>query len=217
MHTRTITTMVNSLKVITTAMLFAASTTSSLTINTSPQTTIATNSWGVSSSVTSIDDDMPGSYSIHVENNERFFRFRHIPLHHHIISTSSHIVTSSQIYSKKITAEAVPGVLDCPVIEKKRIEDIISERKHSGSEAWKVRIYNDGMNTREFVAKCLVQITSLTENAAYDTMMLAHQNGIAVVGKYAFEIAEMYHSGLTDQGIVSDLVPEVGDSDNEDQ
>ena len=70
-----------------------------------------------------------------------------------------------------------------------------------------MRIYNDGKNTREFVARCLVQIVGHSELTAYQTMMQAHQNGIAVVGIYRYEIAEMYYSELTKNGIVCDLVP----------
>lgn len=81
------------------------------------------------------------------------------------------------------------------------------ERKSTGPEAWEVRIYNDGKNTREFVARCLVQIVGHSELTAYQTMMQAHQNGIAVVGIYRYEIAEMYYGELTKNGIVCDLVP----------
>eukprot|EP00555_Chaetoceros_dichaeta_P014444 CAMPEP_0198264318 /NCGR_PEP_ID=MMETSP1447-20131203/15182_1 /TAXON_ID=420782 /ORGANISM="Chaetoceros dichaeta, Strain CCMP1751" /LENGTH=178 /DNA_ID=CAMNT_0043953211 /DNA_START=67 /DNA_END=603 /DNA_ORIENTATION=- len=98
---------------------------------------------------------------------------------------------------------ASPAVLDRPTVD----EDSITEKKTTGSGAWEVRIYNDGMNTREFVARCLVQITSLSETTAYQTMMQAHQNGIAVVGTYVYELAEMYHGSLKENGIVCDLVP----------
>jgi ATP-dependent Clp protease adapter protein ClpS len=75
------------------------------------------------------------------------------------------------------------------------------------SGPWEVRIYNDGMNTREFVARCLVQYAGLGESAAYQTMMQAHQNGIAVVGRYVYELAEMYHDALKHNGIICDLIP----------
>lgn len=75
------------------------------------------------------------------------------------------------------------------------------------NEAWEVRIYNDGLNTREHVARSLVQITGMPEVNAYNTMMQAHQNGIASVGIWVYEIAEMYHEALRGKGIVCDLVP----------
>jgi ATP-dependent Clp protease adaptor protein ClpS len=104
--------------------------------------------------------------------------------------------------------EGGPAVLDRPEISRKeQTQDPAKEKKESGSEAWEVRIYNDGMNTREHVARALVQVTGMSENGAYQTMMQAHQNGIAVVGRWVYEIAEMYHDALKKNGIVCDLVP----------
>lgn len=109
-----------------------------------------------------------------------------------------------------------PAVLDRPAIEKK--ERTVKKRKytsHQGNgDSWEVRIYNDGMNTREHVARSLVQITGLTEMMAYRTMMQAHQNGIAIVGQFCLEIAELYNEGLRKQGIVSDIVPVDEDATN---
>ena len=86
-------------------------------------------------------------------------------------------------------------------------EEPTRDRRQQGNEAWEVRIYNDGLNTREHVARSLVQVTGLSEITAYQTMMQAHQNGIAVVGRWVFEIAEMFHDELKRNGIVCDLVP----------
>eukprot|EP00568_Trieres_chinensis_P007115 CAMPEP_0183307008 /NCGR_PEP_ID=MMETSP0160_2-20130417/15426_1 /TAXON_ID=2839 ORGANISM="Odontella Sinensis, Strain Grunow 1884" /NCGR_SAMPLE_ID=MMETSP0160_2 /ASSEMBLY_ACC=CAM_ASM_000250 /LENGTH=147 /DNA_ID=CAMNT_0025470499 /DNA_START=296 /DNA_END=740 /DNA_ORIENTATION=+ len=105
------------------------------------------------------------------------------------------------------TGSAGPAVLDRPEVEKRRKKSPTKQKKRVGNEAWEVRIYNDGMNTREFVARCLVQIVGLTEFDAYQTMMHAHQNGIAVVGRYVYERAELYHDGLKENGIICDLVP----------
>jgi len=98
-----------------------------------------------------------------------------------------------------------PAVLDRPSSEKFRTP--AKERNEEGGEAWEVRIYNDGNNTREHVARSLVQITGMAEMTAYQTMMMAHQNGIASVGMFCFEIAEMYNEGLHNEGIVSDIIP----------
>ena len=100
-----------------------------------------------------------------------------------------------------------PAVLDRPAVERKRNKDPVKERKSTGSDAWEVRIYNDGMNTREHVARSLVQVTGLSEIRAYQTMMRAHQDGIASVGTWCFEVAEMYNDGLQKNGIISDIVP----------
>mmetsp|Transcript_4277 Transcript_4277/g.9299 ORF Transcript_4277/g.9299 Transcript_4277/m.9299 type:complete len:167 (+) Transcript_4277:416-916(+) len=106
---------------------------------------------------------------------------------------------------KTVKRTSGPAVLDRPSSE--TIKTPSKERNQEGGEAWEVRIYNDGMNTREHVARSLVQITGMAEMTAYQTMMMAHQNGIASVGMFCFEIAEMYNEGLRQQGIVSDIIP----------
>mmetsp|Transcript_835 Transcript_835/g.884 ORF Transcript_835/g.884 Transcript_835/m.884 type:complete len:167 (+) Transcript_835:310-810(+) len=107
----------------------------------------------------------------------------------------------------KRTAVVGSAVVDRPITERRnRVDDPVKERQNEGGEAWELRMYNDGTNTREHVARSLVQITGMTEMTAYQTMMHAHQNGIACVGRFCFEIAEMYNEGLHKQGIVSDIV-----------
>lgn len=93
-----------------------------------------------------------------------------------------------------------------PKVEAESEATAVEERR-SGSEAWEVRIYNDGLNTREHVARCLVQVTGLSELQAYSTMMLAHHQGMAAVGQWVYEIAEMYHDALRNKGIICDIIP----------
>lgn len=100
-----------------------------------------------------------------------------------------------------------PAILDRPAVERKEDTLPVKERKGMGSEAWEVRIYNDGLNTREHVARSLVQVTGLSELQAYQTMMQAHHNGIAVVGRWVYEVAEMFHDALKKKGIVCDIIP----------
>lgn len=118
------------------------------------------------------------------------------------------VVMMPATLEKEAVRTAGPAVLDRPQTEeRKKKEGPAKERSHVGSETWEVRIYNDGMNTREHVARSLVQVTGLSEFSAYQTMMRAHQNGIAAVGRWCFEIAEMYNDGLRQNGIISDIVP----------
>eukprot|EP00979_Chaetoceros_neogracilis_P014552 scaffold4734_cov261-Chaetoceros_neogracile.AAC.2 len=126
------------------------------------------------------------------------------------ISSSSSLHMSSVLDKPKAnpgTSTGSPAVLDRPTIDKSKAKSPSKERKNTGSQAWEIRIYNDGKNTREFVARCLVQIVGHTEHTAYTVMMQAHQNGIAVVGRYVYEVAEMYYGALKKNGIVCDLVP----------
>ena len=101
-----------------------------------------------------------------------------------------------------------PSVLDRPTTTTKK-EQRVAEQRHDQrtNETWEVRLYNDGLNTREHVSRSLVQVTGLSEYQAYHTMMQAHQNGMAVVGQYYYEIAEMFHDALKCEGIICDIVP----------
>ena len=110
--------------------------------------------------------------------------------------------TVAVVTIEKETVKTGPAVLDRPQVDSPE-----KERKQSGNEAWEVRIYNDSSNTREHVARSLVQVTGMSEINAYQTMMQAHQNGIAVVGRWVYEVAELYNNELQKNGIVCDIVP----------
>lgn len=103
-----------------------------------------------------------------------------------------------------------PAILDRP----ETIEDIdISEKKETerdsklGGEGWEIRLFNDPFNKREFVARCLSTICGKSDTESYQIMMQAHNNGMGVVGRYQFEIAELYYSSLRENGLMVDMVP----------
>jgi len=66
---------------------------------------------------------------------------------------------------------------------------------------------------REFTARCLITICSLNEPTAYQVMMTAHTEGLAVVGTYTFEAAEAYCDGLKAKGLSADIAPVDGNCD----
>lgn len=74
-----------------------------------------------------------------------------------------------------------------------------------------LRIYNDNINTREYIAVCLVQVVGLCESRAYFTMQDAHQNGIAKVGEYNHEVAECYEEQLGERGVMCDVISAGGE------
>jgi len=101
-----------------------------------------------------------------------------------------------------------PAVLDKPeTIEKSRVEDSVKEKEKHGSEGWEVRLFNDPMNKREFVARCLTEICGMSDGQSFQVMMQAHQSGVAVIGRYNFELAELYHNSLRDNGLLVDMRP----------
>jgi ATP-dependent Clp protease adapter protein ClpS len=102
-----------------------------------------------------------------------------------------------------------PAILDKPATKEeiKISKDAEKESTPSNSKGWAVRLYNDPMNKREFVARCLTEVCSLSDGAAYQCMMRAHQFGISVIGEYHLEMAELYRDQLTEQGLLIDMVP----------
>lgn len=91
--------------------------------------------------------------------------------------------------------------------EKKVTNKSDNESEKENDRGWLVRLYNDPMNKREFVAKCLMEICGLDDGMSFTIMMKAHQAGIAVIGNYPREQAEMYKVGLSGEGLMIDMVP----------
>mmetsp|Transcript_23969 Transcript_23969/g.71659 ORF Transcript_23969/g.71659 Transcript_23969/m.71659 type:complete len:285 (+) Transcript_23969:3-857(+) len=60
---------------------------------------------------------------------------------------------------------------------------------------------------REFMARCLITVCLLKEADAYQVMMRARTDGIAVVGTYQLETAEAYCEGLKAKGLSADIIP----------
>jgi ATP-dependent Clp protease adapter protein ClpS len=103
--------------------------------------------------------------------------------------------------------EAPPTVT--PAKQKKQKVTISNDSQSEASKdrGWLVRLYNDPMNKREFVSRCLTEICGLGDGQAYSVMMQAHQIGIAVIGNYPRELAEMYKVKLSGEGLFVDMVP----------
>lgn len=93
------------------------------------------------------------------------------------------------------TTVAIPGA---------KVEE---ETKQKRADEYRLVLYNDPLNKREFVARCLMTICLLKEGDAYQVMMKAHKEGVAVVGTYSFETAEAYCDGLKSQGLSVDIFP----------
>lgn len=106
-----------------------------------------------------------------------------------------------------------PSILESPSttttpLERRRGSSTDNEMTPNGD--YLLRIYNDNINTREYVAVCLVQVVGLCETRAYYTMQDAHHNGIAKVGEYNQEVAECYEEQLNERGIMCDVVEASG-------
>ena len=123
--------------------------------------------------------------------------------------TSLQASTSSSFSSSSSSTLLERG----PAIVEKRERDHHRDthRDRSPDGDYILRIYNDNVNTREYVAVCLVQVVGLCESRAFYTMQQAHQNGIAKVGEYNQEVAECYEEQLNEKGIVCDVVSAGGE------
>jgi ATP-dependent Clp protease adapter protein ClpS len=132
---------------------------------------------------------------------------------HHNARVTAFTVTKSTV-TTTITSRiyAGPATLEPPVKEREVIEKIEKEEKTQSKQdykrgGWAVRLFNDPMNKREFVALCLSKIVGLSDGQAYQVMMQAHQNGIGIVGRFDQERAELYKTALNDNGLTCDMVP----------
>lgn len=76
-------------------------------------------------------------------------------------------------------------------------------------------LYNDPMNKREFVARCLVEICGLDDGEAFSVMMNAHQNGLSVIGIWQKEVAELFKQRLQEEGLFVDMIPTDGEDDDD--
>ena len=99
-------------------------------------------------------------------------------------------------------------MLDKPKTLEKVDQDEATEKdSRFDAGGWEIRLYNDPFNKREFVARCLATICGKSDSESYQIMMQAHNNGMGVVGRYMFEVAELYYGSLQENGLLVDMVP----------
>uniref|UniRef100_A0A7S0TA78 Adaptor protein ClpS core domain-containing protein n=1 Tax=Pseudo-nitzschia delicatissima TaxID=44447 RepID=A0A7S0TA78_9STRA len=121
--------------------------------------------------------------------------------------------TSSPISSKTTTSsveflDRLANELDGAMTIDKLSSNKDESDQNNENDEWELWIYNDNTNSRESVARALVQVAGRSELEAFHTMNEAHTIGIALVDSHLrFEIAEAYHEGLRKHGILSEIVP----------
>jgi ATP-dependent Clp protease adaptor protein ClpS len=122
-------------------------------------------------------------------------------------TTTRAVVATTTFTIQPLAAASSPAVLEPPVKEVEKVKDEEKEAVNYKKGGWAVRLFNDPMNKREFVAMCLSKIVGLTDGQAYQVMMQAHQNGVAIVGRFDLERAELYRNALLENGLVCDMIP----------
>jgi len=130
------------------------------------------------------------------------------------VSSSKFLLSEHRrvVQSAAFRLKAGPAVLEPPTKEK--TEEKVEKKQDDKESAsnykkggWAVRLFNDPFNKREFVSMVLCKICGLTDGQSYQVMMQAHQNGVAVVGRYDLERAELFKTALVENGLVSDMIP----------
>jgi ATP-dependent Clp protease adaptor protein ClpS len=64
-----------------------------------------------------------------------------------------------------------------------------------------VLLYNDSINTMDFVTSCLIQVFGFTQIQAWAIMYEAHTNGIALCATEPLELAELHCDRLISLGL----------------
>lgn len=92
-----------------------------------------------------------------------------------------------------------------PSAPPKTASDRVRQKVDPGRH-YKVLIFNDEANSKEYVTRVLLKVVpGLSPEAAKRIMQKAHTDGKAVVGVWIFEISEGYCDMLRTNGLRSDL------------
>jgi ATP-dependent Clp protease adapter protein ClpS len=116
---------------------------------------------------------------------------------------NSKLAAGPATIEKPETVEKVDKKVD------KNVDDDSTTEKDPRNDAggWEIRLFNDPMNKREYVAMCLSTVCGKSDSESYQIMMSAHKDGMGVVGRYMFEVAELYYASLRENGLQVDMVP----------
>ena len=111
-------------------------------------------------------------------------------------------------------ATIVGQVIDAPVKIPDKVPAFLSstpdqQKKNDKAKKYKLLLFNDNVNKREYVAKVLTTtIPDFSQADAYVVMQKAHQSGMAVVGVWVFELAEAYCDGLKARALICSVTEE---------
>lgn len=81
-----------------------------------------------------------------------------------------------------------------------------TDHEEGPNGGWFLRLYNDEINTAEYVSVCLLQVLGMSESRAYLIMQEAHHNGTSKLGEYNQEVAGCYENQLKERSIVCDVI-----------
>lgn len=119
---------------------------------------------------------------------------------HSVRRSSTRLFLSTQTKPRPVISTKTPG------------GDPKNREEGGGPNKHELLLFDDPVNTREYVSRVLCTKVGLAEAEAYDVMMQAHNSGVAVVGVYQLETAELYCQLMKDNGLIAAVKP-VGGGD----
>ncbi|MGV4412936.1 ATP-dependent Clp protease adaptor ClpS [Chryseobacterium sp. T1] len=73
-------------------------------------------------------------------------------------------------------------------------------------EVYKVILYNDDVNTFDFVIECLIEICKHTLEQAEQCTLLVHMKGKCTVKTGSLDLLKPIHKSLLDKGLTSEIL-----------
>jgi ATP-dependent Clp protease adaptor protein ClpS len=81
------------------------------------------------------------------------------------------------------------------------LEDILVIEKETVGDVAELVVYNDDVNTFDWVIKCFIEILDHSETQAEQCSMMVHFNGKATVKTAPKNVLQPMKEGLTDRGL----------------
>lgn len=92
--------------------------------------------------------------------------------------------------------------LDSGVEQTRRRLLLSGSERDDVCERWELKLFNDAINTRSYICRCLVEAAEQSEEDSYLKMQRAHEQGEATIGEYSCEEhADHYRYALESRGI----------------
>ncbi|MFK7806838.1 MAG: ATP-dependent Clp protease adaptor ClpS [Saprospiraceae bacterium] len=86
-----------------------------------------------------------------------------------------------------------------PLLEE--LEDVLVVEKETVGDTAELVVYNDDVNTFDWVIKCFMEILEHSETQAEQCAMMVHFNGRATVKTAPKNVLQPMKEGLTDKGL----------------
>jgi len=81
------------------------------------------------------------------------------------------------------------------------LEDVLVLEKETVGDVTELVVYNDDVNTFDWVIKCFMEILEHSETQAEQCSMMVHFNGRATVKTAPKNVLQPMKEGLTDRGL----------------